>query len=139
MYNPDHVETGRELVAYGGLRRLRKRLGYSRSAMAEMLCTAPLTYIRWESEPGMCDRMWESSAERLGRFNLVVSRTLAELDELGIDLRDLTPLHLLAMDYGLPQELMIHWYREGKIHGVDLGILGLWIHKDDLHYLREAV
>lgn len=139
MHNSLHVETGRRLVADGGLVQLRKELGFTRTAMSEMLCIAPLTYTRWESQPGTSSRMWEESAARLGRFAIVANRTLLELTEHGIQLKDMLPLHLVAMELGMPQELILQWYRDSRIHATDLGILGLWIQKTDLHTLREAV
>lgn len=139
MYNTVHVKAGRQLVADGGLVRLRQQLGFTRTAMSEMLCVAPLTYTRWESRPETASRMWEESAARLGRFATVANRTLSELSEHGISLVDMLPLHLVAMELGMPQELILQWYRDGKIHATDLGILGLWIYKSDLHLLREAV
>ena len=139
MHNSLHVETGRQLVADGGLVRLRKELGFTRTAMSEMLCIAPLTYTRWESQPDTSSRMWEESAARLGRFAIVANRTLSDLRETGIKLNDMLPLHMVAMELGMPQELILQWYRDKKIHATDLGILGLWIYKSELHLLREAV
>jgi hypothetical protein len=56
-----------------------------------------------------------------------------------VDLADLTPIHVLATSHGMPLELLVQLYRQGAIHAEDLGILGLWVHKDDIHYIREAV
>lgn len=134
----EHVDYGRDLVWTGDLAKLRARLGFTRSAMADLLHMSPLTYNRCEDDPPSADRMWASTAERLGRFAYLASITLSELDHEGVVLADLTPLHMVAMTQGMPQEVMLRWYRNGIIRGVDLGVLGLWIHKDDLHILREA-
>lgn len=134
----EHAESGRQLVATGGLLLLRQRLGLSRSAMSVLLHMAQLTYTRCERRPESADRMWQSTAERLGRFAYLTDRTLSELAEEGVTLKDLTPMHVVATTYGLPQEVLLTWYRRGVIHAEDLGILGLWIHRDDLHYLREV-
>ena len=123
----EHEERGRAVVANGDLRRLRDRLGLTRTAMAELLHTSTLTYTGWESRP---DRtLWPSTAERIGRFYTQAERALNELDE---DLGELLPFYLAATYAGLPQEILLRFYREGKVLGVDLGILGLWLHRDDL-------
>lgn len=134
----EHAARGRQLVADGELQQVRLSLGLSRSAMAVLLHMAQLTYNRCERRPESADRMWESTAQRLGRFVYLAELTLTELEHEGVDLKDLTPLHVLATTHGLPQEVMLKWYREGVIHAEDLGILGLWVHKDDLHFLRQA-
>lgn len=135
MAQYENVQKGRELVKTGELRRFRESLGLTRNAMATMLHAAPVTYHSWEDEPGT--RMWNTTAERLGRFYFSVLKVLDELDP-AITLADLTPLHMIATQYGLPQEVLLQWYRDGRLPAVDLGILGLWIHKDDEHLLREA-
>lgn len=134
----DHVDAGRDLVQYSWLVVLRQRLGFTRSAMAEMLHMSPVTYNRCEDEPDSAGRMWKSTAERLGRFAWLAEKTLNELSNENVELSDLTPLHVVATTYGLPQEVMLQWYRRGIIRADDLGILGLWIHKDDEHFLREV-
>jgi hypothetical protein len=99
---------------------------------------SPLTYNKLEDTDEASERMWSSTAERLGRFEYLAEITLEELRSEGVRLDDLSPLHVIATHHGLPQELMLKWYREGKLPAWDLGILGLWIHKDDVHYLRDA-
>lgn len=133
----EHAEHGRELVRSGQIVHLREELGLTRSAMADLLHLSPMTYNRFE-DPDNALRMWDSTAERLGRFAYLAELTLHELEADGIKLSELTPLHLVAMTHGMPQEVILSWYRNGDIHGVDLGVLGLWIHKDDLHMLREV-
>lgn len=134
----EHTNYGRDLVWTENLAFLRGRLGFTRSAMADLLHMSPLTYNKCEDDPESGRRIWASTAERLGRFAYLAELTLAELEEEGVELADLSPLHMVAMTQGIPQEVMLRWYRNGIIRGVDLGVLGLWIHKDDLHILREA-
>jgi transcriptional regulator with XRE-family HTH domain len=134
----DHVRAGRSLVGSGDLQQLRHRIGLTRLAMSEMLHMSPLTYTKLEQSAGASDSMWNSTAERLGRFEYLAELTLEELETEGIALDDLTPMHVVATQQGLPQELILKWYREGRLPAYDLGILGLWIGKDDIHYLRGA-
>jgi hypothetical protein len=135
----DHVAAGRSLVGDKRLVTLRHRLGFTRSAMANVLHMSPSAYNKLEDIEGAWERMWTSTAERLGRFEFLAEITLNELATDGLPtLEDLSPLHVIATQHGLPQELMLKWYREGKLPAWDLGILGLWVHKDDVHYLREA-
>lgn len=133
----DHVTYGRNLVGSGQLVRLRHRIGLTRSAMANLLHMSPITYKRMEEDQTIHSRMWESTAERVGRFAYLAETTLDDLREENVPLDDLSPLHVIATNHGLPQELMLQWFRAGKLPAYDLGILGLWIHKDDVHYLRE--
>jgi DNA-binding XRE family transcriptional regulator len=128
----EHEQVGRDLVRYGRLIRLRRKLGLSRTTMAELLSIAPATYIRCESQPLSSDRMWKSTAERLGRFAWLAYRQLDQLEVDGIPVDDLMPMNLVAQEYGVPQEILLQWYRQGQVEGVDLGILGLWFHRDDL-------
>lgn len=134
----EHAERGRQLVQEYGLLELRNRLGFSRSAMCELLHLATRTYRRCEEGgPGVAGVMWQATAERIGRFAFLADLVLDELQHDGVDLADLTPMHMVATTHGLPQELLLQWYREGVIQAEDLGVLGLWIHKDDLHLLNN--
>lgn len=134
-----HEMAGREAVMYGQLATLRQKLGLTRSGMAEILMMSPVTYNRCEDEPRSAGRMWRSTAERLGRFTWLAEQTLDRLAADGVDMAQLTHLPTVATTYGLPQEVLLRWYRSGAIHAEDLGILGLWIHKQDLHLVEEAV
>ena len=135
----DHEKSGRALIASGNLVNLRNRLGLSRSAMTELLQLSVATYARYETEPESGWRMRPWTAERVGRFAYLAEITLAELAEDNITVDDLTPLHIAAVMHGIPQEVLFHWYRSGVIQAEDLGILGLWIHKEDLHLVEEAL
>ena len=140
MQTPEqHENRGRDLVWTGQLTTLRVRLGFTRGAMAELLHMSPVTYNRCEDLPGTANSMWSSTAERLGRFSWLAEKTLADMDTINVTLSDYTPLHLLAMTHGLPQEVLLKWYREGVIQAEDLGVLGLWVHKDDEYLLNEGV
>lgn len=118
---------GREAIANGELKQLRDRLGLTRTAMAELLHTSLVTYTTWEVRPTV--RVWPSTAERVGRFITQAAIVLNQLDE---DLGDLIPFYVAATHAGLPQEILLRWYREGQIQAVDLGILGPWLHREDL-------
>lgn len=124
------IEYGRAILASGELVKLRERLGLTRAAMAELLHTTPPSYRDWEEG---VRGVRNSSAERIGRFYTIAERMLDELDE---DLSELLPFHVAASNAGLPQEILLRLYREGQVPGVDLGILGLWIHIEDLDKLQ---
>lgn len=101
--------------------------------MAELLSTNPLTYKSWEDPSGV--RLWKSTAERVGRLYQSARTTL---DELDIDIRDYTPLHAVAPRLGLPQEELLRRYREGDVHAIDLGILGLWVEKTEVRRISRG-
>jgi DNA-binding XRE family transcriptional regulator len=139
MKSPEeHEEYGRALIVGAKLAPLRQVLGLTRTAMAEMLRVAPITYYRCEDDPSLGGRIWGTTAQRVGRLAWLAQVTLDQLDDLGIEIRKLTPFHRLAQTTGWPQEVLLKWYRAGMIEAEDLGILGLWVHDDDLHLIAEA-
>jgi hypothetical protein len=123
------IELGRAVATDGRLAQLRSQLGLSRQAMAELLHTSTIVYASWEAR---AVRLWPSTAERVGRFYRFASEELRILEDDGIELSKLMPLYLVASTIGVPQELLLSWYRDGNFEAVDLGILGLWVHRDDL-------
>lgn len=130
-------QLGRDIVASGRLKQLREELGLTRSAMAELLHTSPITYTSWEKKPEV--NLWAETATRLGRF---YSNSVAELDYvrsvLKIDMTDLVPLYIASTMMGISQELLLKQYRDEKFNAVDLGILGLWVEKKVLNVLRQG-
>jgi transcriptional regulator with XRE-family HTH domain len=131
------VTMGREVVADGSLRRLRKRLGLNRSTMAELLQTSTITYTQWERKRGIT--LWPSTAARIGRFYGLAQRHYELLTEAGVALSDLVPIHHAATLLGCPQELIMKRYRAGVFDGEDLGILGLWLYREDLERIRKQL
>lgn len=134
----EHEARGRNAVLNGHLQDLRKKIGLTRSAMAELLSMSPVTYSRCEL-PSYAGVMWKTTAERLGRFVWLAEQQVAELEDDGLKLDDLIPLPVIATLAGLPQELLMKWHRDGVIACEDLGILGLWVHREDLVTIGEAV
>lgn len=128
------IDLGREVVRDGRLKALRKRLGLTRNAMAELLQTAWPTYSAWESRPVM---LHVSTAARVGRFFTFATQELELLDEMNVDISNLVPFHLVATVLGTPQEHLLNRYRNGEIKAVDLGLLGLWMDKKDLAALKH--
>lgn len=131
----EHARNGRNLVYTGQLSQVRIKLGFTRSAMAELLHMSRATYNKCEDEPDSARVIWSSTAERLGRFVYLMELTVERLAAEGVELRDMMPFHVIALQYGLPQEVLLHWYRQGLVYAEDLGVLGLWVRKDDLYML----
>lgn len=131
MPDSELAELGRAIVADGRLRRLRQRLGLSRSILAEMLYVATYTYAQWEDRPHEV-RPWGLMAERVARFYTLAQEELRLLEDIGIDLTGMVPFHLAAAKLGLPQDLLLKRYREDRFTATDAGILGLWVSKADL-------
>lgn len=127
---------GRQVVEDGRLRQLRDQLGFSVNVMSEVLYMNAVSYRRWESGGGAA--LKPSVAERLGRFYVQAIRTLDLLSEQDLQLRDLVPFHLVAGAAGLPHEILLQRCRRGHIDGVDLGILGTWLHRADLDKLSVS-
>jgi hypothetical protein len=96
------------------------------------------TYNKCEDDPDSSRHVWASTAERLGRFVYLMEIHMDRLAEEGISLADMVPFHVVALQYGLPQEVLLHWQRQEHIHLEDLGVLGLWMRKEDLHVLDNT-
>jgi len=133
MSNAEAIELGRQVVRDGSLRRLRERLGLSPNAMAELLQTAWPTYKTWETRPVT---LRSQTAARVGRFYHAATLELELLGEEGIVLHELVPFHIVATLLGIPQEQLFYRYRNGEFEGMELGILGLWVHQADLDEMR---
>lgn len=128
---------GRRAVAAGELLTLREALGLTVNAMAEFLGTTQNTYKTWESNS--VSRMWPQTAERIGRFILHANRHLDFLASHGVSISDLIPLHKVAGQLGIPHEILIKRYREGWFAADDLGILGLWVDREDITTISECL
>lgn len=133
----EHGTRGRNAVLAGDLENLRTKLGLTRSGMAELLAMSPITYTKCE-QPEYAGKMNASTAERLGRFVWLAGLQLYDLEQLGHSLDEMMPLPMVATVTGLPQELLMKWHRSGAIATEDLGILGLWIYRSDLHLIGEV-
>jgi len=131
----EQIEHGRTVVADEGLRRLRTHLGLTRGAIADMLQTDVITYTGWEERPGTT--LWRATAARIGRFHVAALRALEKLEEVDIHLNHLHPLHVAASVTGVPQEVLLQWYREDRLPGEDLGVLGVWLYREKLHTVSQ--
>lgn len=129
------AELGRAVVADGRLKILRNRLRITRSAMAGLLHTNMVTYADWERRPEV--RLRPATAQRVGRFYHAAIQELDLLAEYGLDTDGLVPFHIMATLLGMPQEVLLQWYREERFTAVDAGILGLWVKLEDLNRLRS--
>jgi transcriptional regulator with XRE-family HTH domain len=128
----EDIRLGRWVVANSELEPLRKTLGLSRSAMAELLYTTNASYRTWERNPKTM--LWPESAERIGRFFRAAT---VQLEVWGSkDLAGMVPLYVAGTLLATPQEILVKWYREGLIDCQDLGILGLWVRRTDLKRIR---
>lgn len=126
------VDYGRMIVRHGRLSQLRVYLGLTPNAMAELLHTTPITYTNWEVNPDV--RLWPSTAQRIGAFHKLATAQirLYENEHGKESLKGLVPFHVAAMYCGLPHELLLRWYREGEFNAVELGVLGLWVERDEI-------
>jgi len=128
----DDMRLGRQVVAEGKLEPLRKKLGLTRSAMAELLYTTGITYKTWEVNTKTL--LWPETAGRIGRFYRNATQTL---ELWGEDVKGYVPLYSAATMMGMPLETLMGWYRDGHFEATDLGILGLWVKKTTLKSLRS--
>lgn len=128
------IELGRAVVADGRLRALRDRLGISRSAMAELLYTNTITYAGWERRPEV--NLRSTTAQRVGRFYYAAMDQLDILEHEGHSPVDYVSLGVVATQLGVAQEVLFQWYREGRLQALDAGLLGLWVHRQELAALR---
>lgn len=133
---PPVVALGRAVVRDGRLKLLRDRLGFSVTYMAEILGTNIATYRSWEASRQGGDEvnLWQTTAAKVGRF---YTQATYQLDALfPIELRNLVPIHQVAPKLGLPHETLLERYRAGEFEAIDLGVLGLWVRRDQVEDLR---
>jgi DNA-binding XRE family transcriptional regulator len=124
------VELGHTVVVRQKLRDLRNILGISRTSMADLLHTSRVIYNHWEDSPSVNLRV--DSAERIGRFYRHATAQLAALSNDGIKIAELIPVHLVSTQLGVGQEVLLKRYRQGMFNAEDLGLLGLWLYRDEL-------
>jgi len=117
------------------LTQLRATLGLSLHAMAELLYTSQQTYRGWE---GGAQPRREGRA-RIERFIESAHAQLDRLEEGGWNLAGLIPLSVASSTLGVPHETLFHAYRENRYQAFDLGILGIWVRKEELDNILEAV
>jgi hypothetical protein len=103
--------------------------------MSELLYTNVLTYVRWEQNPGV--NLRNGTAERVGRFYDAAVLELDLLSDLGLDADQLMPFHVVAAQLGVPNEVLLEWYRQKRFTAVEAGILGLWVSREDVARLRD--
>ena len=130
------IDLGRAVVADGRLKQLREYLGITRNAMSALLHTNLITYAYWERNPLV--NLHTSTAGRVGRFYHLALQEIDMLKELGLEPRDLVSFRVAATLLGVPQEVLLRWFREERFTAIDTGILGLWLHKEDLAALRRS-
>ena len=128
---------GRRAVANGELFALRETLGLTINAMAEFLGTTQNTYKTWENNE--VRRLWPQTAQRIGRFILHAQRHLDFLASHDVSIDSLLPLHKVAGQLGIPHEILIKRYREGWFAADDLGILGLWVDREDIENIAGCL
>lgn len=114
--------------------QLRERLGLSRHAMSELLYTHQQTYKGWEEGA----KPHKAAQERIRRFLDSANNQLEHLLLQGIHIKDLIPLNMAAAMLGVPVESLFRAYRDDMFHGVDLGILGVWV-DNSAHGLAEIL
>ncbi len=120
---------GRDAVANGHLRDLRVQLVLTQAAMADLLGIDPTRYRVWEREP--TTRLWVASARRIGRFYRSAMRQVGLMEDMGYKPGDLIPFMSVAPLLGITHEVLLRRYRDGEISGIDLGVLGTWMTKQD--------
>ena len=91
--------------------------------MAELLYTHQQTYKGWEEGA----KPHKEARERIQRFVDSANNQLEHLLLQGIHIKDLLPLNMAAALLGVPVESLFRAYRDDLFHGVDLGILGVWV------------
>jgi transcriptional regulator with XRE-family HTH domain len=134
--DPDIEAYGRRRWENGDLLAMRQKLGLTRNAMAEFLGTSQATYKTWEEGTV---KMQASTFQRIGRFLLHADRQLEWLAGYDVEIADLVPLHAVAGQLGVPNEVLMQRYRDQLFTADDLGILGLWVDKQDVKLIAEVL
>jgi len=131
------VELGRMVVATEKLRELRELVGLSRTSMADLIHVTRSIYMHWESFPQV--KLRPESAARIGRFYRHATAQLTALAADGLNIDNLMPVHMVSTKLGVGQEVLLKRYREGAFHAEDLGMLGLWLYRDELEFVAGTL
>jgi transcriptional regulator with XRE-family HTH domain len=134
--DPDIATYGRRRLIQGDLLAMRTTLGLTRNAMAEFLGTSQATYKTWEE--GTVN-IYTSTYDRIRRFLHHAERQLEYLSQHDCNISDLLPLHAVAGQLGVPHEVLMQRYRDGLFTADDLGILGLWVDREDVKAIAEVL
>lgn len=128
---------GREVIRNQRLLALREQLGLSRTSMADMMHVTRSIYKHWEEHPDV--NLKPESAVRIGRFFHHATNQVTALNADGIKLSELLPFHLVSTQLGVGQEVLLRRYREGAFAAEELGMLGLWVYREDLNYIAGVL
>jgi DNA-binding XRE family transcriptional regulator len=141
LYDPcvqpedNDVLLGREAVASGHLQALREQVGLTQAAMADLVGVDPTRYRLWERETST--RLWTDSARRIGRFYRSAMRQVGLIEEMGYKPGELIPFMSVAPLLGITHEVLLRRYRKGEVQGVDLGVLGTWMTRENFQGLTK--
>ena len=57
----------------------------------------------------------------------------------GLNIDNLMPVHMVSTKLGVGQEVLLKRYREGAFNAEDLGMLGLWLYRDELEFVAGTL
>jgi DNA-binding XRE family transcriptional regulator len=117
------------------LQQLRHGLNLSCHAMAELLYTSQQTYRAWEA--GAQPRT--EARARIETFLKSANEQLQRLADKGVTLNGLVPLNVASSMLGVPHETLFHGYRDAKFAALDIGVMGIWVHEEDLDTILKAI
>jgi transcriptional regulator with XRE-family HTH domain len=107
----------------GEMTEMRKRLGLSKAALADILGISVTSLYRWESY-GALDQLNERNAEAVAAFMEAGTKALDEFPDFA---ERFTTLGQGAQKLGLTQEWVLHLTRTGQLKSHDFGVLGLFV------------
>lgn len=119
----DPIPRGRWAMFSGEMTEMRKRLGLSKAALADILGISVTSLYRWESY-GALDQLNERNAEAVAAFMEAGTKALDEFPDFA---ERFTTLGQGAQKLGLTQEWVLHLTRTGQLKSHDFGVLGLFV------------
>lgn len=130
----EQAEGGREGIRSGRLLSLKEQFNLSWPVLASLIgcdATALRQWVAGTREPN------DEYAQRLGAWLLEIEDTIEDIT-LKHDPEELVPLSIASQYLGMSYTTVLQKCQERALTCVDLGGLGIYIHKRDLPMLRES-
>jgi DNA-binding XRE family transcriptional regulator len=122
------VLLGYEVVLFGRLAELRKKVHLSRNAMSGLIGVDPESLTKWER---LERAMNIDTALRIGEWFWAAEKTLNDV-ETKVDFDKMVPVSKAAQFLGMPQSDVEQAINAGQIQAERLGELGTFVYRSEV-------
>lgn len=120
------AQLGSDVVKNGQLVSIRDRFRLSTTMLAHMIGVAPGRLLLWLHNGYDPSR---KSAIKIGNW---YERATSKIAELEVGSADLVHVSTASQQLGASYATITDWCTRGLLRCQDLGVLGLYVHKDDI-------